>query len=258
MSAERPSDDAVGASPTFEKRAFSWVKDAVWVILVAVLISSAIRLFVAQMFLIPSGSMENTLQIGDRVVVSKFGGFERGSVVVFEDPGDWLGHTPDERSTVRRALEIVGVLPDSSTEHLIKRVIGMPGDRVRLNEQGLVEVNGQALDETAYLYSEQGVQVAPSAVNFDVVVPTGHIFVLGDHRNASGDSRCKLTNVKQGSAPGMAAFVPVEKVLGSSVAIVAPLDRMSTFQTPETFKSVPEPQQPAPEKAILHHVEPCR
>ncbi|WP_233558315.1 signal peptidase I [Tessaracoccus sp. OH4464_COT-324] len=256
MSEEKP--DEIESPPTFGRRVRGWVWDTVWVVTVAVVIASLVRLFIAQMFLIPSGSMENTLLVNDRVAVKKFGGFERGDVVVFEDPGGWLSHAPKERGPVIQALEFVGVLPNSSTEYLIKRVIGMPGDRVRVNEQGFVEVNGQALDESAYLYSEQGVQIAPSTVVFDVVVPAGHVFVLGDHRNASSDSRCKLTNVRQGDPPGMTAFVPVEKVVGASVAIVAPLDRMATFRVPEAFKEVPAPAEPAPEKPVLNHVEPCR
>nr|WP_231980714.1 signal peptidase I [Tessaracoccus coleopterorum] len=154
------------------------------------------------MFIIPSGSMQNTLQVNDRVLVSKFGGFQRGDVVVFEDPGDWLPPTPPVTNRLQIALEFIGVLPNSGTEHLIKRVIGMPGDHVRLADDGRIEVNGVALDEAAYLYSENGVQVAPASVPFDIVVPKDAIFVMGDHRNQSNDSRCRLANVS--SSPGRA------------------------------------------------------
>ena len=131
----------------------------------------------------------------------------------------------------------------------------MPGDHVKCcNDEGRIEVNGQALDERAYLYSADGVQVAPANVPFEIIVPKDRIFVMGDHRNASADSRCRLGNVSQ--QPGESAFVPVDKVVGAAVAIVAPLDRLSTFNLPETFKNIPPPSQPAPDKPDLIHVEP--
>lgn len=248
--------DEQEAPPSFGQRVLGWLTEGVIVIVGAVVIAALLRTFIGQMFVIPSGSMEHTIDPGDRVFVKKFGGFERGDVVVFEDPGDWLHLPKTEPGPIRHALEFVGVLPNSGTDHLIKRVIGMPGDHVRLGDDGRIEVNGHALDESAYLFTEQGVQVAAATVPFDIVVPADHIFVLGDHRNASGDSRCRLANVQQGSAPGEAAFVPVENVVGSSVAIVAPLDRLATFTRPGIYADVPAPAEPAPEKPVLTHVEP--
>ena len=242
---------------SFGARIGDWIAEGAIVLVGAVIIAVLLRTFVGQMFVIPSGSMEHTIDVGDRVFASKIGGFQRGDVVVFEDPGDWLGNvSKPEPGALQRGLEFIGVLPNSGTEHLIKRVIGMPGDHVRLNADGKIEVNGKAIDESAYLYTEEGVQVEPASVPFDIVVPADRIFVLGDHRNASGDSRCRLANVQQGSPQGMAAFVPTVKVVGAAVAIVAPLDRLSTFVVPDTFASVPAPKQPAPEKPVLHHVEP--
>lgn len=242
--------------PTMGQRLLSWLAEGVIIVVGAVVIAALLRTFVGQMFVIPSGSMEHTIEVGDRVFVKKFGGFERGDVVVFEDPGDWLHLPPREVGPVRGALEFVGVLPNSGTDHLIKRIVGMPGDHVRLGSDGRIEVNGESLDETAYLYTDQGTQVAAATVPFDIVVPAQHIFVLGDHRNASGDSRCRLANVQQGSAPGEAAFVPVDHVVGSAVAIVAPLDRLATFIRPASYASIPAPAEPAPEQPILHHVQP--
>lgn len=256
MVAPAENDGAVDATPaprSFGRRVLGWLSEGALVIIGAIVIATLLRSFVGQMFIIPSGSMQNTLQINDRVLVAKFGGFQRGDVVVFEDPGSWLAPSPPVTNPAQIFLEFIGVLPNSGTEHLIKRVIGMPGDHVRLNDEGLIEVNGQPLDERAYLYSQDGVQVAPATVPFDIVVPKDRIFVMGDHRNASNDSRCRLADMAQN--PGSSAFVPVDKVVGAAVAIVAPLDRLSTFHVPATFADVPDPTEPAPDKAELIHVE---
>lgn len=256
MSEDRDPPAGKAQPKPFGRRVLGWLLEGLVIIVGAVVIAALLRTFVGQMFIIPSGSMENTLQVGDRVLVAKFGGFQRGDVVVFEDPGDWLNLHKEDPGPVQAALEFIGVLPNSGTDHLIKRVVGMPGDHVALGDDGFIEVNGHALDETSYLYVQDGVQVAPATVPFDVVVPAGHIFVLGDHRNASGDSRCKLAAISQGDPPGQSAFIPVSDVVGASVAIVAPLDRLATFQVPETYADVPEPTEPAPERPVLNHVEP--
>ena len=237
---------------SFNRRFFSGVGEIAVILVGALLISTLLRGFVAQMFSIPSGSMENTLKVGDRVLVAKFGGFQRGDVVVFEDPAHWLSGPQPERTRAEQVLEFIGVLPNSGAGYLIKRVIGMPGDRVACcTAAGAVTVNWEALDESQYLYSENGVQVAPSTMSFDVIVPAGHIFVLGDHRNASADSRCHLRDTRDGRKAGSAAFVPTNKVVGAAVAVVAPLDRLSTFHVPDTYAKVPAPEQEAPAEPTI-------
>ncbi len=132
---------------TTGQQALSLVKELVFVLVGAIVVSSLLRAFVGQMFIIPSASMENTLLIGDRVVVQKITDFDRGDVVVFEDPGGWLSDEPVEDPTpVDRVLEFIGVPTQSTQGHLIKRVIGLPGDKVVCcDNNGRLSVNGQAL-----------------------------------------------------------------------------------------------------------------
>lgn len=235
--------------PTLAGRIGGVLFDGVLILVGAVIIATLIRAFVGQLFLIPSGSMENTLQVDDRVAVSKFGGFHRGDVVVFEDPGAWLTPGPaPERGFTQQALEFIGVLPNSETKYLIKRVIGMPGDNV-CTRDGQIEVNGHRLDESAYLYSADGVMVAPSELAFNVTVPAGHVFLLGDHRNNSNDSRYKLAFGTDD--PAHSPFVSEGNVEGAAVAIVSPWSRLATFTRPTVFDAVPEPASPAPEVGII-------
>jgi signal peptidase I len=205
------------------------------------------------MFLIPSVSMEDTLQVDDRVVVEKLSGIKRGQVVVFSDPGGWLmgSTTPRERGPIGKAFQFVGVLPDTSTEHLIKRVVGLPGDHiVCCDEADRLTINGQALDETSYLtIGPDGAQLQPSSIRFDVVVPGGHVFVMGDNREHSRDSRCHLNDVQAGARKGQNAFVSQDLVIGRAIAVVWPFDRRHRLAIPDTFETVPSGTQPAPDVA---------
>ena len=230
-----------------------FLKELVFVVVGALIVSSLLRAFVGQMFIIPSQSMESTLLVGDRVVVQKITDFHRGDVVVFKDPADWLGDEPTgDPTVVERLLEFVGIPTSSSPGHLIKRVIGMPGDTVTCcDSQGRVSVNGTALDEKSYLYtSSSGEQVAPSDVEFTVVVPRDHIFVMGDHRDLSADSRCHLSDVST-EGRGQSAFVPVSDVVGPAFAIVSPFDRAKRLRVPATFADVPAPTKAAPERGEI-------
>ena len=242
------------ASATPARQVGSFLKELLFVVVGAIVVSSVLRAFVGQMFIIPSQSMENTLLVGDRVVVQKITGFSRGDVVVFADPGDWLaGAEIQERGPIGKALEFIGVLPDTSTEHLIKRVIGMPGDHiVCCDAKGRITVNGYALDEQAYLYaSPDGEKMNPSDVKFDVVVPQDRIFVMGDHRSLSADSRCHLSDVSTDQPRGEVAFVPTKLVVGPAVAIAAPFSRAAVLHRPGIFEGVPAAKKPAPAEAVI-------
>jgi signal peptidase I len=239
---------------SFSQHVLAFFKELTAVVVGAVIVASLLRGFVGQMFLIPSVSMENTLQVDDRVLVEKVTSVKRGEVIVFEDPGGWLtGTTPRERGPIAKAFQFVGVLPDTSTEHLIKRVIGVPGDRVICcDEAGRLTANGRALDETSYLViAPYGAPIRPSAIKFDVVVPAGHFFVMGDNRDHSRDSRCHLNDVQGGLAKGQNAFVSEDLVVGHALAVVWPFDRRHRLPVPDTFDTVPAGTQPAPDLARI-------
>ena len=239
---------------TFRQHALAFVKELAAVVVAAVIVASLLRGFVGQMFLIPSISMESTLEVDDRVVVEKLSAAERGAVIVFKDPGGWLTDaTPRQRGPIGEAFQFIGVLPDTGTEHLIKRVIGVEGDRVACcDAAGRLIVNAEPLDETSYLTAGPGgVPLRPSAITFDVVVPRGHFFVMGDNRDHSRDSRCHLNDTQAGGATGENAFVSQDLVVGRAIAVVWPLDRQHRLAIPDTFDSVPSGSEPAPDAATI-------
>ncbi|MGO1973184.1 MAG: signal peptidase I [Propionibacteriaceae bacterium] len=239
--------------PSAGRSAGRFLRELLIVAVGALIVAALLRTFVGQLYVIPSGSMEHTLDIGDRVVTQKVTDFHRGDVVVFEDPGNWLSDTGDDaRGPFGQLLELFGVLPESDTGYLIKRVVGMPGDRVVCcDEDGRVSVNAQPLDEVDYLFSDEEGPVAPSEVNFEVLVPAGRLFVLGDHRNFSQDSRCHLADESASGPVGDSAFVPVELVVGTAWAVVFPVDHLSRLPAPATYDAVPAPTSPAPAEAEI-------
>lgn len=239
---------------SFGQHVVAFFKELAAVVVGAVIVASLLRGFVGQMFLIPSVSMENTLQVDDRVVVAKLGSIKRGQVVVFSDPGGWLiGSTARERGPIGKAFQFVGVLPDTSTEHLIKRVVGLPGDHVVCcDEAGRLTINGEALDETSYLtVGPDSAQIQPSTIKFDVVVPSRRLFVMGDNRAHSRDSRCHLNDVQAGVAKGENAFVSQDLVVGHAIAVVWPFERRHRLAIPDTFETVQSGTQPAPDIATI-------
>lgn len=210
----------------------------------ALVISFLIKTFLAQAFWIPSGSMEQTLVYGDRVMVSKVQAgpmaVERGDIVVFEDPGGWLPPTQAvDRGPllngVRRTLEFVGVAPSTQGNHLIKRIIGMPGDHVVCcDDQDRITVNGEPLEESGYLFPGD----SPSTQTFDIAVPEDRIWLMGDHRSNSRDSR------GNDDGTGVAGSVPLDGVVGQAFVLIFPLENFTWFSTPDTFEDVPEASAP--------------
>lgn len=240
-------------APSAGRRAVSLARELLIVVVGAVIVSSLLRAFVGQMFIIPSESMENTLMEGDRVVVQKITDFDRGDIVVFRDPGGWLSDPVADRRPFDRVLEFVGLPTQSTPGHLIKRVIGLPGDRVVCcDEENRITVNGQSLDESGYLYVDSDdVQINPSDVRFEVVVPAERIFVMGDHRDVSADSRCHLSDLSTNGRKGEVAFVPIENIVGPAFGIAAPFSRAERLRRPVSFADVPAATEPAPARAVI-------
>ena len=234
-----PELAADGESPPRRRSTLvGWLRETAIIVVSALVLSVVIKTFLVQAFYIPSGSMEDTLDIGDRVLVNKLApgplDVHRGDVVVFLDPGGWLQQrtpTPSEgwQGAAGDFLVFIGLMPQDSGEHLIKRVIGLPGDTVECcDAQGRLVVNGIALDEP---YLAAG--AVPSEIAFSVVVPPDSLWVMGDNRQNSQDSRYQQGNPGGGS-------VPIENVVGVAFLTVWPVDRWTALRNPgETFAGVP-------------------
>lgn len=214
-------------------RLSSWAEVPV-ILAMALVLSVVIKTFFAQAFFIPSGSMENTLLRNDRVIVNKLADsaddLERGDIVVFRDPGGWLDAQPAVveagglQGALRDVLVFIGLAPSASEEDLIKRVVGTGGDRVVCCDvEGRLTVNGVPLEEE-YVFPGD----AASAETFDVEVPEGSLWLLGDHRASSRDARRHQDDERGG-------MVPVSAVVGRAFVRVWPLGRFDTFGTPATF-----------------------
>ncbi|MEV0392961.1 signal peptidase I [Polymorphospora rubra] len=219
-------------------------------LVVAFCLAVLIRTFLLQAFYIPSGSMEDTLLVGDRVLVNKvvydMRDPVRGEVVVFRGTAAWAPQLEEEPeggffAQLGRTLgDLVGVSRPGEKD-FIKRVIGVPGDRVQCcDEQGRLTVNGHPLDESGYVSRNSPLDLPPAANDCgprrfeEIVVPPGQLFVMGDHRLVSQDARC------QGP-------VPIDNVIGRAFAVVWPYSQWSSLSVPETFETLPQSVALAPE-----------
>ena len=202
-------------------------------VILALLVSLLIKSFLVQFFYIPSGSMENTLQIKDRVAVNRVpfigNNVSRGDVIVFRDPAGWLPEASSVdgnrvTNAIREGLVIVGVIPNPAKQYLVKRVIGVAGDKVVAKDQVLT-INGKPTNEP-YIFSGN----TPSDTDFNITVPEGKVWVMGDHRGASGDSRVHQDDVNNG-------MVPVEKITGRVIAIIWPLSQIGFISSQDPLSN---------------------
>jgi signal peptidase I len=214
----------------------AWLKEIATVVVIAVVLSFLIKTFLFRAFFIPSESMVNTLDIDDRIFVNLLVpepfSLNRGDVVVFRDTKGWL--PPAEEKTegpfswVQDGLTFVGLLPDNSEQHLVKRVIGLPGDHVVCcDDGGRLTINGMPINESYVNPAE-----APQIRNFDVTVPEGKVWVMGDNRNHSADSRAHMDSD--------GGFIDVADLEGKAAVIAWPLSRITTLGNyPDVFRNVP-------------------
>jgi signal peptidase I len=227
--AEPDTSDTAETEETGDKakKKGSFWRELPVLLVIAVVVALLVRTFVLQSFWIPSGSMENTLQLDDYVLANKvvydFRDPERGEVVVFKAPTAWRS--------------------DPAEEDFIKRIIAVGGDTVSYDaDEGHIRVNGQPLDEKSYLYTDPatGVQQSPSLDDqeFEVRVPQGRIWVMGDHRWASGDSRERYERTKD----PVASTIDADDVIGKAFVLIWPVSRWDLLTIPDTFDDVPHPK----------------
>ncbi|WP_405863726.1 signal peptidase I [Streptomyces sp. NBC_01515] len=232
--ATRTEEQGPGDPTPQPRKPRSFWKELPILVVIALVLALLIKTFLVQAFSIPSDSMQNTLQQGDRVLVDKltpwFGSEpERGEVVVFHDPDDWLAGEPAANpNALQKVLSWIGLMPSAQEKDLIKRVIGVGGDTISCSGTGPLTVNGKALNEP-YVYpgntpctnDDQGGQ-------FTVKVPKGDIWVMGDHRQNSRDSRYNQSDKHHG-------MVPVKDVVGRAIVKAWPINRWDTLPIPDTF-----------------------
>ena len=243
---ERSEDTGSTAGGRGSRRSRStWLfaRDLLIIFVIALLASVLIKTFLVRSFFIPSGSMENTLQIDDRILVNQLEPglipLTRGDVVVFKDPGGWLPPVaePTKNPVVAAldwVLQGVGLAADDANDHLIKRVIGLPGDHVVCcNALGQMTVNDVPLDESAYLKLPDGVS-AVSQEPFDITVPANSLWVMGDNRYNSADSRFNQDKPGKG-------FVPIGNVVGRAILVTWPIDHWTWLDNHgDVFSGIPD------------------
>lgn len=231
------SAPGTGERAAARRRKKSW-RQLMTIVLAAIVLMLLIKAFVVQVYRIPSSSMEDTLLTGDRVLVNKLvyhaRGIARGDIVVFSGRDSWGTTTgaPDPAPPGDPVLRFVDdVLADigvySTQTYYIKRVIGLPGDHVMCCKNGKVTVNGVPLDETSYLFPG----ASPSDQQFSVTVPPGRLWVMGDNRAISDDSRSHMFS----GFPDKGT-VPENEVAGRAFLIIWPPSQFGDLPIPVTFQ----------------------
>lgn len=235
------SHNAAGPRTGAASSILRFLRDLLIILVVAFTISFFLKTFLVRSFYIPSGSMEHTLEINDRILVNQLVpdmvDVQRGDVVVFRDPGGWLSLPPSTRmpapTPIEKAMQMMGLAADTSADYVVKRVIGVGGDRVACcDANGRVTVNGVPLNEPYAVVPEGTSRV--SDLDFDVVVPEGSVWVMGDNRYSSMDSRYHQDEPGRG-------FVSEDEIVGRAFVINWPFPRFGWLDNyPSTFTGVAE------------------
>ena len=251
------SGDETTTKPSTRKHRPLW-QETLLLVVIAVVVAILLKTFFVQAFYIPSPSMVPGLVKNDRILVEKpsywFGGApQRGDVVVFEDPGDWLvGEESGPTGPATTALSKIGLYPAGG--HLVKRVIGVPGDTIECcDDQGHLIVNGVAIDEDSFIAPQpdcDGPMVNACQKDWKVTVPAGRLFVMGDNRAASADSSDRLCKQSARNCdpdePSLPKndpdrpFVPIDNVVGKVFTLVWPLKHAEFIGRPEVFADIPD------------------
>jgi signal peptidase I len=248
------SDEEQGAgatpapAPAARRRIPVW-QESLLLLGLAIVLALVVKTFLVQAFYIPSGSMEPGLEINDRILVQKVsywsGGPERGDIVVFEDPGDWLSaaETTGPTNVLTDLMSRIGLYPTGG--HLVKRVIGVAGDTIECcDDQGRLLVNGVPLDSSGFTLNQDrcdGPMISTCQWSAGPV-PEGSIFVMGDHRDDSADSSFHLRcgGRKDEPCDDSDAYVPVDLVVGKVFARVWPASRFDLLEKPDAFDALQE------------------
>jgi signal peptidase I len=228
--------EAPEAAATPARKRISFWKELPFLVVIALVLALLIKTFLVQAFFIPSGSMENTLQIGDRILVNKlvydFRQPHRGEIIVFQGPPDWNAEVQISEPSnpvvrfFRSIGQVIGVAPPSDRD-FVKRVIGVPGDVVACcNSRHQITVNGVGLSEPYIDLADSDPSLA--YVPFHVKVPPGHLWVMGDHRDNSADSRSHITDSSTGT-------IPISDVIGRAFVVVWPPSHWNVLSVPSTF-----------------------
>lgn len=246
MTTESPAPDETETGTKRRRGLLIFLRDVLVIVLIAALVSFVVKTFIVRSFYIPSASMERTLLVNDRILVDeltpRWAGYDRGDVVVFKDPGGWLEPQPQTPAApplvqaIDWVLTFVGVSASDSQDHLVKRIIGLPGDHVVCcNALDQITINGAPIDELDYLNLPEG-DTAASNSPFDVVVPEDSLWLMGDNRDNSRDSRAHQDLPSGG-------FVPISNVVGKAFLTTWPFDRIGAIDgRHETFNGVPDPE----------------
>ena len=250
----RSSHTGAGRRERRKRKQLPLWQETILLLGVALVLAIVIKAFFVQAFYIPSECMEPGLVKNDRILIQKvsyWGGGEpeRGDVVVFKDPGGWLGPADAAGPTnpVAQVMAKIGLYPTGG--HLVKRVIGVSGDTIECcDKQGRLLVNGQPLDEDSYVKRLGAACNGPMPTGgacdekWSVgPIPEGHIFVMGDNRSQSADSSRHMCRPDVTECVPGEEFVPVNLVVGKVFVLLWPADRFRWETRPETFESVPDP-----------------